>query len=161
MPSTLHETLLQLFRNRPELAPELLREALHVDLPPYSEARVESADFTEVQPTEYRADLVVLLYNDQPVLGIVVEVQLGRNDDKRYAWPVYAVGLRARMRCPVCVLVFTPHHELVRWASRLAMLPLVAIYALVVYFTQYLSWYGVWSLYEQHAFGVPAPFLGM
>jgi hypothetical protein len=22
------------------------------------------------------------------------------------------------MRCPVCVLVFTPHRELVRWASR-------------------------------------------
>jgi hypothetical protein len=53
-----------------------------------------------------------------------------------------------------------PRLWLVRWASRLAMLPLAAIYAVVVYFTQYLSWYGVWSLYEQHAFGVPAPFLG-
>ena len=53
-----------------------------------------------------------------------------------------------------------PRLWLVRWASRLAMLPLAAIYVVVVYFTQYLSWYGVWSLYEQHAFGVPAPFLG-
>jgi hypothetical protein len=118
MPSMLHETLLQLFRNRPELAPELLREALHVTLPPYSEARIESADLTDVQPTEYRADLVVLLYENQPVLGIVVEVQLAQDSRKRYAWPVYAVGLRARMRCPVCVLVFTPHRELVRWASQ-------------------------------------------
>jgi hypothetical protein len=50
MPSMLHEILLQLFRNRPELAPELLREALHVTLPPYSEARIESADLTDVQP---------------------------------------------------------------------------------------------------------------
>lgn len=48
-----------------------------------------------------------------------------------------------------------------RWASRLAMLPLVAFYVLLTYFTQYLSWYGVWSLYEQHAFLVPAPFLGL
>jgi hypothetical protein len=48
----------------------------------------------------------------------------------------------------------------VRWVSRLAMLPVVAIYVIVVYFTQYLSWYGAWSLLEQHAFLVPAPFLG-
>jgi hypothetical protein len=48
----------------------------------------------------------------------------------------------------------------VRWASRLAMLPFVALYVVVVYFTQYLSWYGTWSLLEQHAFLVPAPFLG-
>lgn len=54
-----------------------------------------------------------------------------------------------------------PRMWLFRWTSRLAMLPLVAFYVLVVYFTQYLSWYGVWSLYEQHAFLVPAPFLGM
>lgn len=55
----------------------------------------------------------------------------------------------------------TARHWLFRWFSRLAMLPLVAIYVLLVYFTQYLSWYGVWSLYEQHAFLVPAPFLGL
>jgi hypothetical protein len=48
-----------------------------------------------------------------------------------------------------------------RWSARLAMLPIVLAYVLLVYFTQYLSWYGVWSLYEQHAFLVPAPFLGM
>jgi len=55
----------------------------------------------------------------------------------------------------------TPRHWFFRWASRLAMLPLVLAYVLLVYFTQYLSWYGVWSLYEQHAFLVPAPFLGL
>jgi hypothetical protein len=48
-----------------------------------------------------------------------------------------------------------------RWPSSLAMLPVVLLYVVIVYFTQYLSWYGVWSLYEQHAFLVPAPFLGM
>lgn len=48
---------------------------------------------------------------------------------------------------------------LFRWSSRLAMLPVVVLYAFLAYFTQYLSWYGVWSLYEQHAFLVPAPFL--
>ena len=57
------------------------------------------------------------------------------------------------------------HHERNRfflsvWLARLGMLPVVLVYALLVYYTQYLSWYGVWSLYEQHAFLVPAPFLG-
>jgi hypothetical protein len=52
-------------------------------------------------------------------------------------------------------------HWFWRWTSRLAMVPVVLVYVLIVYFTQYLSWYGVWSLYEQHAFLVPAPFLGM
>ena len=60
MASMLHEGLLLLFRNRPTLAPELLRDALGLTLPDWSEARVESAELTEVVPTEYRADLVVL-----------------------------------------------------------------------------------------------------
>ena len=109
--------LLLLFRNRPELAPVLLRESLRVALPPYAEARIDAAELTDVQPAEYRADLVVLLYDDKPVLGIIVEVQLSVDEDKRYAWPVYAVGLRARMRCPVCVLVITTKESVVRWAD--------------------------------------------
>ena len=118
MPSQLHESLLALFRNRPHLAPDLLRDALRVELPAYTEARVESADLTDVQPAEYRADLVVLLYDGKPVLGIVVEVQLAPDAHKRFAWPVYAVGLRARMRCPVCLLVVSPHESVARWASK-------------------------------------------
>lgn len=70
MPSHLHEALLLLFRNRPSLAPALLRDTLHVDLPAYSEARLDSAELTDIQPAEYRADLVVLLLQDKPVLGM-------------------------------------------------------------------------------------------
>jgi hypothetical protein len=55
----------------------------------------------------------------------------------------------------------TPRGWVWRWGSRLAMLPVVLAYVVIAYFTQYLSWYGVWSLYEQHAFLVPAPFLGL
>ena len=39
---------------------------------------------TDVQPAEYRADLVVLLYDGKPVLGIVVEAQLSPDEHKRY-----------------------------------------------------------------------------
>jgi hypothetical protein len=54
MPSQLHEALLLLFRNRPALAPDLLRDALHLQLPPYTHARLDSADLTDIQPAEYR-----------------------------------------------------------------------------------------------------------
>jgi len=40
MPSHLHEALLTLFRNRPSLAPELLRDVLHVKLPAFQAVRV-------------------------------------------------------------------------------------------------------------------------
>jgi hypothetical protein len=117
MPSQLHEMLLLLFRNRPALAPELLREALQVELPVYSEVRLESADLTDVMPAEYRADLVVLLVDDKPVLGIIVEVQLQPDPRKRFSWPVYVAGLRSRLECPCCLLVVTASGKTARWAS--------------------------------------------
>ncbi len=52
-------------------------------------------------------------------------------------------------------------HGLLRWTARLAMLPVVTIYVVIVYFTQFTSWHGIYSLYEQHAFLVPVPFLGL
>ena len=52
----------------------------------------------------------------------------------------------------------TPRHWFFRWTGRLSMLPVVGFYVLIVYFTQFLAWDGIWSLYEQHAFLLPVPF---
>lgn len=46
-----------------------------------------------------------------------------------------------------------------RGLARLGMLPAAAAYVLILFGTQYTSWGGAWSLYEQHAFLIPAPFL--
>jgi hypothetical protein len=54
-----------------------------------------------------------------------------------------------------------PRHWFVRWTGRLALLPVAAVYVLIVFLSQYTAWRGVWSLYEQHAFLLPVPFLGM
>ncbi|HAV64307.1 MAG TPA: hypothetical protein DCY13_18315, partial [Verrucomicrobiales bacterium] len=54
-----------------------------------------------------------------------------------------------------------PRHWFLRWTARLAVVPLVFLYALAVYLTQYLSWNGTLSLLEQHAFMVPAPLMGL
>jgi hypothetical protein len=118
MPSVLHEALILLFRNRPALAAELLRDVLHVDLPAFKEARIGSADLTETQPAEYHADLVIELVDDGPVGGVVLEVQRSPDEDKRLSWPSYAAILRARLKREVCLLVVTPEESVARWASR-------------------------------------------
>ena len=53
-----------------------------------------------------------------------------------------------------------PRHWFFRWTGRLPFLPIAGLYVTIVFFTQYTSWNGVWSLYEQHAFLVPVPFFG-
>jgi hypothetical protein len=51
-----------------------------------------------------------------------------------------------------------PRHFVVRWLGRLAVLPVVVAYVLVVFTSQHIGWHGVSSLYEQHAFLLPVPF---
>src|SRR5262245_20188882 len=117
MPSRLHESHLLLFRNQPALAAELMR-VLHVSVPQYREARILSADFTDIQPAEYRADMAIQLCDDGTVFGIVLEVQLSQDRRKRFVWPVYVSLLRARLECPVELLVIALDESVARWAAR-------------------------------------------
>ena len=118
MPTYLHELLILVFRNRSTSAAELLRQ-FDVQLPEYDEVRFESLDLNNLQPAEYRADLVsFLVQGSDKVLGVIVEVQLARDEDKRYAWPAYVANLRARHRCPVCLLVVTIEESVARWAGK-------------------------------------------
>jgi hypothetical protein len=56
---------------------------------------------------------------------------------------------------------YRPRHWAVRALGRLAIIPVSLFYVLVVVIAQYTSWGGIWSLYEQHAFLLPVPFLSM
>ena len=109
---------MNLFRNRPALAPELLREVLHTQLPAFENVRVADANLTEVIPSERRADLVLLLETDAPRAAVVVEVQLNVDPDKAWSWPVYLANLRARLRCGVTLLVITTDQAVAQWAAR-------------------------------------------
>lgn len=118
MISMRHECLVDLFKNRPSLAAEILVEVLRIALPAYSEARVVSIDLTETQPAEYRADIVVLLLNDgKPVRVIIVEVQLKKDDDKRYTWPAYLTVSRDQHRCQADLLVVAPDPIVAAWCA--------------------------------------------
>jgi hypothetical protein len=118
MPSMAHEVLVDLFKNRPSLGPELLTEALGVTLPSYNEARLVSIDLTQIRPAEYRADVVVLLLDaGAPISVVIVEVQLAVDDDKRVTWPEYTMGARAKHRCPAGLLVVAPQPEIAAWCA--------------------------------------------
>src|SRR3954453_5867144 len=118
MPSMIHEILVDLFKTRPSLAAEILVEALDVSLPDYTEARITSADLTEIQPAEYRADVVVLLlHGGGPVRVVIVEVQLAIDPQKRLSWPAYATVSRAVHGCPVALLVVAPDPTVAGWCA--------------------------------------------
>jgi hypothetical protein len=119
VPSLSHEALVLLFRNRPTLAEELLRDTLHVSLPKHAHVRVGEADLTELVPTEYRADLVIVLEGErehEPAGAIIVEPQLSKDAQKRWSWPTYVCGLRARLRCNVVLLVISIDEAVAAWA---------------------------------------------
>ena len=119
MPSFDHEVLVELFRNRPELACDLLASCAGI---PKRAARAElgSIDLSQVVPVEYRADAVVLLRDleDAITSAIVVEIQRQTDTAKRTSWPQYVTALRARLDAPVVLLVVTPEPAVARWARQ-------------------------------------------
>ncbi|MGW4245141.1 hypothetical protein [Nocardia sp. NPDC004722] len=115
----MHEVLIDLFRQRPELVVDLLPYVTDTPLPEFDHARLESGDCPDINPTEYRADIVVVLATgDNPELAVVVEVQLRPDPDKRWSWPVYLATLRARLRCPTVLLVMCPDARTTAYCRR-------------------------------------------
>ncbi|MFD9940222.1 hypothetical protein ACFWYW_13175 [Nonomuraea sp. NPDC059023] len=99
---------MDLFRNHPLLAATLVGEH-GVDIPSHDQVCLESGDFPDVKPTEYRADTVMVLRRRKEAqLAVIVEVQLKHDDRKEWSWPVYMTTLRARLKCPVVLLVACP-----------------------------------------------------
>ncbi len=110
-PTLEHEYLLELVRNRPSLVVSLLTN-MKIEVPCFDDAQLGNCDFTDIQPTEFRADSVVtLLHQGKPVTAVVLEVQRRFDKDKQWSWPVYMATLRARQKCPVVLLVFCVNRE--------------------------------------------------
>jgi hypothetical protein len=121
MPSQLHEALVELFRERPMLAPELLHSVFGVDLPSDERVEIVAASFAEVRPPEYSADLVLSVGSGDRRISVILEVQLDADlvdrDAKRYAWPRYTVWQWADTRSPTYLVVVTPSRRVERWAA--------------------------------------------
>ena len=124
MPSTLHEALVLLFRESPRLAPMLLARALGIDLPVDADIQLTSAEFADLDPPEYRAD-VVLRIPDQSDRdrsrtreAFIVEVQLDTDPVKHFTWPQYVTAARARFRCRATLVVVTVDERVARWCAQ-------------------------------------------
>ena len=70
--------------------------------------------------SSYVADSVVALRDDdsRAVSCVVTEVQLRRDPDKEWSWPVYLTHVRARLRCKAVLLVVAPDPEVAAWAGK-------------------------------------------
>ncbi len=118
MPTSLHDLLVQIFVETPELAIDLAGTRLGIGEATAYEVRPLSGELGQLLAPQHRADAVLLLQRDgSPALAVVLEVQLSRDDEKRYSWPVYLTGVRARLRCPTLLAVVSPYPEVAKWAS--------------------------------------------
>jgi len=119
MPSRRHEVLIEMFRERPAFAADLLAGPLGVAVPEFQTAQLSAGELTDVVPTEFRADAVVTLNAaDVPVFAVVVEVQLRVDARKRLTWPAYVATLHARLGCPAMLLVVCPDPAVAAWCEQ-------------------------------------------
>jgi hypothetical protein len=120
MPSSQHEAFVQVVENQPVVVAELIRDVLGVKVPEYRLARVESSNANDFTHVERHADATVVLSGagkDVPELGVIVEVQLSEDKDKRWSWPHYLINLRTRLKIPVMLLVLCTHPKTGEWCS--------------------------------------------
>jgi hypothetical protein len=108
MPSISHEGPLDLVRQHPEIAVDLLRTVPGIRLPRQAAASLAPTDMSAVIPVQYLADIVVTISDTatgKPALAMIIEPQLRDSKTKRFSWPVYLTTARRITGCPAAVLV--------------------------------------------------------
>jgi hypothetical protein len=108
MPSISHEGPLDLVRQHPEIAVDLIAGTPGIRLPRRPAVSLAPTDMSAVVPVQYLADMVVLISDavtGNPVLAVIIEPQLRDSATKRYGWPVYVTTARRVAECPAAVLV--------------------------------------------------------
>jgi hypothetical protein len=113
-----HDELVELLGRAPGAAVEALRATGRVELPTFDELRVEPGDIRELVPPARNVDVVILLERGQIVFVLLVEVQGAIDREKAFTWPFYVSALRARFRCPVCLMVLALSVDVAAWAGR-------------------------------------------
>jgi hypothetical protein len=119
MPTLEHNGIVEMFRDKPSLAPHLIELLFHLKLPSHAKVLVAESSLDQLVPAEFRADLVLELLDGEgdPVLLIVLEMQRDQDADKKYSWPVYVTGVRAKKRCQAIILVVAPDEKVAAWCA--------------------------------------------
>lgn len=122
MPSIQHEGLIEIVRQHPPVAVEVLRHIGTFAIPARVKAALGSEDMSAVtprsnerasggrrpKPDKYTADSVVVVSDPasgERLLAVVVEPQGRAEDDKDLSWPVYVTTARKANKCPRAVLI--------------------------------------------------------
>lgn len=102
MPSVTHEAPIELIRQHPGLAVELLQAMSDVDLPSDIAVSLGPTDLSEVVPVKFLADAMVIVADKatgEAALVIIIEPQ-GRDDPtKEFSWPAYVTVARRHLQC--------------------------------------------------------------
>jgi hypothetical protein len=117
MASLLHEALVELIAEHPELLIPALQEQLG-DLPVDVEFRRGESSQSKIPPL--RADLGLELRRrgeSEPRAAITIEIQLSKDETKPFSWLLYHAGQHHRLRVPCYLLVITNDPEVAAWAA--------------------------------------------
>jgi hypothetical protein len=108
MPSISHEASIELIRQHPMLAVELLGAVPGIEVPGEPAAVLGSADMSGVTPAQYLADMVVVIADattGKPALAVIIEPQSRDDKTKQISWPVYVTTARKANSCRAALLM--------------------------------------------------------
>ena len=118
MPKLSHEALVQLVRAAPEMIVGLLQRELGLELPAQTHARITAAELVDLNLAEYRADAVITVGPaEAPSEVFVIEAQSDIDTRKHLSWPMYVTGLRARLGCPVTLVILALDPLVAAWCA--------------------------------------------
>ncbi|WP_112140749.1 hypothetical protein [Glycomyces dulcitolivorans] len=118
MTTNIHDTPLKLARFKPGFAVELARDLLGIPIPEHDQILPYSESATDREVRDLNADnVVVCSKDDKTQIGIILEVQRGKDNRKRFSWPAYQVNIRHRITAPVALIVICPQPAVAAWAA--------------------------------------------
>jgi hypothetical protein len=117
MPTGEHESPIALAKLEPGVVTWLLTQVFGVKVPDYHHARARPTDVQTLVPRTYHADGMLLFCDaaDRPVSAVVLEVQRGWDEDKRWTWKLYVAQLEAELMVHAALVVYCPDPALARW----------------------------------------------
>jgi hypothetical protein len=103
-----HEAPLELIKQHPALAVELLRAVAGVPLRDGLDVRLASTSLNTVAPVQYNADSVVVVSDPgtrESLVAIIVEPQGRDEKTKKFSWPIYLANARREIGCESAFLI--------------------------------------------------------
>ncbi len=119
-PSFEHEVLVAIVREHPEVILTLLGGAYRLDASDEIEVLAAPESLGTLRPIERRADAVLVVRergSARARAALVIEVQLQPDARKRFSWPVYVAVARARLACPVSLVVVALDAATAQWCA--------------------------------------------